>query len=673
MNKNLLFPTIERFVLTSHSKDILHRKRLLGRAHIIKKLRALLLSAVYVSFLFIVPAVVMAGAKEAVIDGSFITADQCGFWTDAQWQQEFASIQSAGMHYIIILPAAETSIGKATKTIYPSTLPNTEMDKVGGVVLPDVIDACLRNAESAGVKIFIGIDIDNKWWGTGVDDSTWFYGQMNFDNRVCDELWNLYKKKYSNAFYGWYWVYEVNNIQIVTEVQQKVLINAVNMQLDHLISTNEKLPFMLCPFMVSSFGSPQAYQGMWQNVFAGLHTAPGDIFCPQDCVGARGLNINEVDAWFSALRRAVDTKPGLVMWSDVETFDLSDYTSATIGRVVSQMKLEQPYVENFITWDYCYYDSPIKVDSGYQAAYMKYLKTGSLEGPLPAAPTNFTAVLQTNGDVALNWNASKDSAGVCGYYVYRNGEIVFKNQIPRVREGGNDQSSFWSEVWGFLKGLFTGSKKANPSLTSATDVCLHSNTDYTYQVRAYDFAGNVSPSTPSITINTGKIAYLPNVVSAGCPYTVSIPSCTDTSGTKNTKLTDGIYADSATIKDPRWEGFHDNYQKARDVVIDLGKTMPVQQFVANYLFDYKAMVFLPEKVTILVSTDNINFKEVGDFTRPNVSWFAPAASYKYRFTRPEPVDARYVDFRTVPRAMTFDEFTYCDELEVRSNLLTSEK
>jgi hypothetical protein len=612
---------------------------------ILYKINILLLLTIISSFLFI-PVTSMAQVSKPLIGGSFITGDLCDSWSDARWQKEFTAMKNAGMHYIIIASAVESFPGKVTTTIYPSSLPNTKMAKGrNGTTYPDIINACLRNAQSAGMKVFIGIDVNDRWWNSPANDSTWLYGQMVFDNRVCDEIWSLYKNKYPDAFYGWYWAYEVDNVNFTTQAQQRVLTNAMNMQLDHLTDVNERLPVMWCPFMNSNLGTPQPYETMWENVFAGLHTSAGDIFCPQDCVGAGGLKLNQVASWFSALRKAVSTKPGLAMWSDVETFDLSDNTTATMDRVISQLKIEQPFVDNYITWEFCYYDSPFNIDPGFYKTYMGYFNTGSLEIIPPSTPANFTAVLQKNGDVVLNWDESKDNIGVCGYYVYRNGIMICKKQVPINRRH----------------------KKINPSLTNLTDVFLHSNTDYSYQVKAYDFANNLSNPTSPLMINTGIIPVLPNEVSGGCPYSVSIPDYTNNLKTTNTKLTDGIYADSASIEDPKWEGFHDNHQKPRDVIIDLGRTMHVQQFIADYLLEPKALVYLPAEVNVLVSTDNVNWTDVGKFSHPNLPYDETAATYKYRLTLSKPVNARYVNFRTVPTPRWFDELTFEDEFEVRNN------
>jgi hypothetical protein len=435
-----------------------------------------------VLFLLIIPAFGFAGAEKAAADGSFIQPMLCGFWTDAEWQKEFTAMKDAGMHYIIIGTAAECAPGKAARVIYPTNLPNTERAAMGnGVAFPDVIENCLRNAEVSGMKVFVGIGNNESWWKNKID-STWLYKQMDFDNKVCDELWQLYKKKYPNAFYGWYWTYEIANFDY-TNAEIDEIATAMNMQLDHLIAANEKIPFMWCPYMNAKIGTPEAYQKMWENIFAKLHTAGGDIFAPQDCVGAGGLTLGEVVSWFSALRKAVDTKPGLKFWSDIETFDHHDWSSASIDRIVTQLKLEQPYVDNYITFAYSHYQSPNVTDSGFQTTYLDYLKTGTVETTPPAIPQNLTAALQTDGRVLLKWNASTDNIGVCGYYIYRNGAKIHNEHVP----------------------IIYGEKGKITLATSYTDKALTPDTNYTYQVQAYDFASNVSSLTVPITVTTSTV------------------------------------------------------------------------------------------------------------------------------------------------------------------------
>ncbi|MBC2174306.1 glycosyl hydrolase family 18 protein [Listeria booriae] len=87
----------------------------------------------------------------------------------------------------------------------------------------------------------------------------------------------------------------------------------------------------------------------------------------------------------------------------------------------------------------------------------------------PTAPTNLATVAANVTDVAvpLSWSASTDSVGVAGYKVYRNGTEV-----------------------------------ATVSGTSYTDTGLTASTAYTYTVKAYDAAGNVSAASTALSVTT---------------------------------------------------------------------------------------------------------------------------------------------------------------------------
>lgn len=87
----------------------------------------------------------------------------------------------------------------------------------------------------------------------------------------------------------------------------------------------------------------------------------------------------------------------------------------------------------------------------------------------PTAPTNLATVTANVTDVAvpLSWTAATDNVGVAGYKVYRNGTEV-----------------------------------ATVSGTTYTDTGLTASTAYSYTVKAYDAAGNVSPSSATLSVTT---------------------------------------------------------------------------------------------------------------------------------------------------------------------------
>jgi len=85
----------------------------------------------------------------------------------------------------------------------------------------------------------------------------------------------------------------------------------------------------------------------------------------------------------------------------------------------------------------------------------------------PTAPTNLAAGAVTATQVPLTWSASSDDQGVAGYRIFRGGGQV-------------------GDVAG----------------TSFTDKTVAASTSYTYTVRAYDAAGNVSPDSNPLSVTT---------------------------------------------------------------------------------------------------------------------------------------------------------------------------
>jgi endoglucanase len=85
----------------------------------------------------------------------------------------------------------------------------------------------------------------------------------------------------------------------------------------------------------------------------------------------------------------------------------------------------------------------------------------------PTAPTNLAATTTTATSVSLSWTASTDNVGVTGYDVYRGG---------------------------VLAGTASG--------TTFTDSGLTPSTAYTYTVKAFDAAGNLSPASAAVTATT---------------------------------------------------------------------------------------------------------------------------------------------------------------------------
>ncbi|MGW3045489.1 NPCBM/NEW2 domain-containing protein [Kitasatospora sp. NPDC001159] len=93
--------------------------------------------------------------------------------------------------------------------------------------------------------------------------------------------------------------------------------------------------------------------------------------------------------------------------------------------------------------------------------------SASVDSTPPTAPTNLAAGTTTTSSVDLNWTAATDDTAVTGYSVYRGSTLV---------------------------GTTTG--------TSFTATGLAASTPYTFTVKAFDAAGNVSAAGNTVSVTT---------------------------------------------------------------------------------------------------------------------------------------------------------------------------
>ncbi len=106
-------------------------------------------------------------------------------------------------------------------------------------------------------------------------------------------------------------------------------------------------------------------------------------------------------------------------------------------------------------------------------------KAGVNDKEAPSAPTGLSATPYLSPfKVKLAWNASSDNVGVAGYYVYRNGSAIGTAKSFAGKPGGGS--------------------------TYYYDYAISPNTTYTYEVAAFDSAGNVSAKSSAATATTGS-------------------------------------------------------------------------------------------------------------------------------------------------------------------------
>ena len=97
----------------------------------------------------------------------------------------------------------------------------------------------------------------------------------------------------------------------------------------------------------------------------------------------------------------------------------------------------------------------------------KSLKEEPADNEPPTAPQNLTVEENTVTAVILKWDASSDNEKVEGYYIYRDGNRI-----------GTSKTTQFVDQW------------------------LAPDTEYTYTVRAFDMARNLSEPSNTVTVKT---------------------------------------------------------------------------------------------------------------------------------------------------------------------------
>ena len=345
---------------------------------------------------------------QAVLSGSFIQHWYVSSWTETAWDTEMKMLSDAGIEYLIYTPLSSDGSDPAYSTL----------------------EGCLKSAAKFGVKVFVGPNANSGWWDSS-SNATWLEDQMTRGVSIASEAYKRLHAKYPDSFYGWYWDWEVDNVSWTSRIA--MLAKAWNITLDGLKEIDASMPLLFSPFMNSAYGSAASYRDFWKDLFATLHLRKGDIFCPQDCVGAGGVPLTNSSGWFYQLSEAAKTVDGLQFWANVELFEQynlpegTKFATAPITRVVQQMESVKPFVSRIICFAYSHYFSPAQAREDYHKAYLEYVRTGSLPEVGTTGRVN-SAVKEVGSGVNLKWTMATKT-NVDGFAIYKNDKLLLKLQI----------------------------------------------------------------------------------------------------------------------------------------------------------------------------------------------------------------------------------------------------
>ena len=441
----------------------------------------------------------------------------------------------------------------------------------------ELLETILKAAESIGVKVFIGLNENAEWWQTSVTSRTWIENQADIGLDGAKQMYDKYKSLYPNAFCGWYFVFEFYNLQ----APESLLDNAaylLNLYRDGLYEIDPDMPMMLSPYISASGASPENTQKLWTYVFGKTNFKSGDIFCCQDSVGAGHITIDRLDAYYSAIKNAVDTKEGLKFWANNECFTQTDWSTAPLDRFIEQLNISTKYVEAHITFAYSHYANPDTGKTGYHLAYKTYYETGKIpETTLKKPDVTYTAD-SSGATVKINGKIQNSDKMLMGIRVYKNGDLIKYTDLST--QYGKDSYTF-----NFTDYNLSGSGKAKYS------VC---GVDY------YNNDGEAFEFEIGFEGKNGKN------VALGKSYSILTPPEANYPDEGGNALTDGKFG-SATYSSPEWVGFLGR----PEIVIDLGKTETgIYAIEVNTLGGGSAAVYAPTEIAVFVSDDGKNFKQV---------------------------------------------------------------
>jgi len=546
------------------------------------------------------------------IRGSFLQPALGDAWTLNEWRDEFHYMRNARLDQLFIQWTADS---KEKTTTYPSGISGYTQS-----TQHDVVKRALESADASGAQVYLGLQINDDWWTNYISNKPWLENEAKVANALADDLWKRYGRHESLT--GWYLPFEIDNVAS-TPAEWHNLVAFYRTVGNHLHKLTPGKPIVIAPFFNPTADlSPSQWESMWEYV---LKRSPIDVLALQDGVGASHVTKAQLPEWFGAVRTAIDnSRPSMEFWSDTETF-ISGYEPRPIRSIVNDMCAVEPYVSSYLSFSFNHYMSPQQVNPLYYETYMGYLATGKVENVRPTTPSSLTSVALDSYTVRLAWDASTDNVGVAGYNILRDGR-----QVTSLRDG----------------------------TTAFLDAQLNPSTTYTYQVRAFDAAGNDSALSNTTTATTPEPHLYPTNIALKMPYTTTMPASSIYPDTGGIELTDGILG-STDFSDPAWQGRATT--KVYSFTIDLGSVQVIKETRSDWLQDEPSGILLPKQVSYLVSDDNVSFTAVGVAKKPSLD--DGTQSWWYTLTDLNNVIGRYVQVQVKPGSNA--GWTFIDEIEVR--------
>ena len=402
--------------------------------------------------------------------GTFIQSWMTSVWDDERWAEEVKNMKDAGIEYLVLQSLADKAYknqGGEWKVYYDTDVEALKDSTFCG----DCLEPALKHCQEAGIKVFVGLSMFDDFWSEAGIGSL-YQDVCRVAGDMMEDIYNKYGEKYKDSLYGWYYVPEISN-GFLCQFTLGGIIKGINHIIDRINEVDETKPLLLSPFYSEYIATgPITTLCNYVRFFHKVNFRDGDIFAPQDAIGAKWTREKSLEMTWKVYKAAFDTcKADVKLWANCENFDgaiaseilggalspkITENTrnvTATLDRFARQMEIASRYAENIITFSYNHYYSPSLVNPAFIETYYDYVENGYVvESEAPKPPSDMSKQ-QTENGVELIWNEAEDNFGIAYYRLEKDGKFLARidmyygtEEISFTDVNGNMESTYTIET-----------------------------------------------------------------------------------------------------------------------------------------------------------------------------------------------------------------------------------
>jgi hypothetical protein len=255
-------------------------------------------------------------------------------------------LKTIGISEIIIQSVADT---KARYAVYPTKMEGYKKNQRG------MLETALEAADTAGIKVQIGLGQNADWWSIHVHEQDWLEHEAEVNSVMAAEI--LTKYGGHPSFAGWYIPYEFHPLMALSHAQQ-LKLNHFYQTIAGCIKLFSDKPIMIAPYYNARV-SGNVTLSLWVKIVCCVFKNTGiDILALQDSIGAGFNTLDDLDELFAFTGKAAK-KIGLTLYAVTETFEKTgeEIISAPQSRIAEQLSRESAYVRHFVAFSIDHYQN----------------------------------------------------------------------------------------------------------------------------------------------------------------------------------------------------------------------------------------------------------------------------------------------------------------------------